>query len=102
MATPHVAGAVALMLSAQPSLRGKVSTIEAILKDSAFHINSALCSSSGSWPNNVFGYGRLNAKAAADMARTTFSPMSGAFSAVVLRIADRLGPCGCELDGHDQ
>jgi serine protease AprX len=81
MATPHVAGAVALLLSAQPSLRGKVSTIEAILKDSAFHINSASCSSSGSWPNNVFGYGRLNAKAAADMALTTFSPASAAFSA---------------------
>ena len=82
MATPHVAGAVALVLSAQPSLRGKVSTIEAILTDSAFHINSALCSSSGSWPNNVFGFGRLNVKAATDMALTTFSPMSGAFNAV--------------------
>jgi len=80
MATPHVAGAVALLLSTQPSLRGKVSAIEGILKDSAFHINSALCSSSGSWPNNVFGYGRLNAKAAADMALTTFSPLSGAFA----------------------
>ena len=81
MATPHVAGAVALTLSAQPSLRGKVSTIEAILKDSAVHINSALCSSNGSWPNNVFGYGRMDAKAAADMALTTFAPLSGAFSA---------------------
>jgi len=81
MATPHIAGAVALTLSAQPSLRGKVSTIEAILKDSAVHINSALCSSSGSWPNNVFGYGRMDAKAAADMALTTFSPQSGAFGA---------------------
>lgn len=81
MATPHVAGAVALMLSAQPSLRGKVSTIEAILKDSAVHIDSAFCSSSGNWPNNVFGYGRLDAKAAADMALTTFSPQSSAFSA---------------------
>jgi serine protease AprX len=82
MATPHIAGAVALTLSAQPSLRGKVSTIETILKDSAVHIDSALCSSSGSWPNNVFGYGRMDAKAAADMALTTFSPQSGAFSAV--------------------
>jgi subtilisin family serine protease len=80
MATPHVAGAVALVLSAQPKLRGKVSIIEAILKDAAFHIDSALCSSSGSWPNNVFGYGRLNAKAAADIALTTFSPMSMAFT----------------------
>ena len=82
MATPHVAGAVALTLSAQPSLRGKVSTIEAILEDSAVHINSALCSSSGTWPNNVFGYGRLDALAAANMALTTFSPQSAAFTAV--------------------
>ena len=82
MATPHVAGAVALTLSAQPSLRGKVSTIEAILEDSASHINSALCSSSGTWPNNVFGNGRLDALAAANMALTTFSPQSAAFTAV--------------------
>jgi hypothetical protein len=81
MATPHVAGAVALTICAQPSLRGNVSTIEAILKDSAVHIDSASCSSSGTWPNNVFGYGRLNAKAAADMALTTFSPRSGAYGA---------------------
>ena len=75
MATPHVAGAVALLLSAQPSLRGNVAAIEGILKASAFHISSSLCSSSGS-PNNVFGHGRLDAKAAADMGLTTFSPRS--------------------------
>ena len=79
MATPHVAGAVALLLSAQPNLRGKVPTIEAILKDTAFHISSVSCSSNG-WPNNVYGYGRLDAKAATDMALTTFWPLSGAYS----------------------
>jgi serine protease AprX len=84
MATPHVAGAVALTLSSQPSLRGKVSTIEAILKDSAVHLqetSSPFCSASG-WPNNTFGYGRLDALAAANMALTTFSPQSAAFTAV--------------------
>lgn len=81
MATPHVAGAVALLLSIQPSLRGNVSAIEDILRDSAFHISSSLCSSSGS-PNNVFGSGRLNVKAAADIALTTFSPKSAAFTAM--------------------
>jgi len=77
MATPHVAGAVALTLSADPSRRGQVSTVEGILKDSAFHISSSSCSSSGV-PNNVFGYGRLDAKGAVDLALTTIAPASRA------------------------
>ena len=40
MATPHVAGGVALTLSAQPWLRGQVSTVEAVIKDSAVHVSS--------------------------------------------------------------
>ncbi len=79
MAGPHVAGAIALVLSAQPSLRGQVSIIENILKDAAVDIASTSCSSSGT-PNNVFGHGRLDAKAAAGIALTTFSPRSAAFS----------------------
>lgn len=66
MATPHVAGAVALLLSARPVLRGDVMRTRMILNDSASHLNSSLCSSSGTWPNNVFGYGRLDVKAAVD------------------------------------
>jgi serine protease AprX len=79
MATPHVAGAIALMLSAQPNLRGKVAAIEGILKDSAVHVPLTACSSSGS-PNNVYGYGRLDAKAAVDMALTTFTPTNAIFN----------------------
>ena len=67
MATPHVAGAVALLLSAQPSLRHDVTNIENFLNTNAVHISSTSCSSSGS-PNNTFGYGRLNIKAAVDAA----------------------------------
>jgi serine protease AprX len=81
MATPHVAGAIALVISAQPKLRGQVATIEGIIEDSAVHISSTSCSSSGV-PNNVFGYGRLDVKAAADMALTVASPQSLSFSAV--------------------
>ncbi len=79
MAAPHVAGAIALMLSAQPSLRGHVSIIENLMRDAAFPLSSVLCSSSGV-PNNLFGYGRLDIKTGADMALTTFSPLSEAFS----------------------
>jgi len=67
MATPAVAGAVALLWSAVPALRGQVSVTEQILNDSAVHLASTECISSG-WPNNTFGYGRLDVKAAYDLA----------------------------------
>jgi hypothetical protein len=60
MAGPHVAGAVALLISAHPALRGQVAVVEQVLNDSADHVNSSSCSSSGSWPNNYWGYGRLD------------------------------------------
>jgi serine protease AprX len=67
MASPHVAGAVALLWSAQPLLRNDVSTTETIINETATHISSAACTSSGS-PNNTFGYGRLDIKKAVDVA----------------------------------
>lgn len=67
MATPHVAGAVALLWSAQPGIRGNVGFAEQILNNAAVHVSSASCSSSGV-PNNVYGYGRLDIKAAVDAA----------------------------------
>jgi subtilisin family serine protease len=66
MATPHVAGCVALLWSARPILRHDVARTETVLNNSAFHINSAACSSSGTYPNNTFGYGRIDVKAAVD------------------------------------
>ena len=65
MATPHVAGAVALLWSAHPELRNNIPATEDVLNSSAVHLNSTLCSSNGS-PNNVFGFGRLDIKAAVD------------------------------------
>ena len=63
MATPHVAGAVALLWSERPILRHDVTATENILNDSAVHISSTACSSSGS-PNNTYGYGRIDVLAA--------------------------------------
>ena len=63
MATPHVAGGTALLLSARPILHHDVAMQRTVLNNSAFHLNSTLCSSSG-YPNNTFGYGRLDAQAA--------------------------------------
>lgn len=62
MAGPHVAGAVALLLSAQPTLKGQVNTIETILESTANALITAdTCGQTqGITPNNVFGYGRIN------------------------------------------
>lgn len=59
MAGPHIAGAVALLWSVRPDLIGQIDTTENYINDNAFHIESTECSSSG-WPNNLFGYGKLD------------------------------------------
>jgi subtilisin family serine protease len=67
MAAPHVAGTVALMWSANPKLKGLVDETAKILKQTAVATTSKLsCGgvSGGAVPNNVFGYGRLDAYAA--------------------------------------
>jgi subtilisin family serine protease len=65
MAGPHVAGAVALLLSAVPSLSGNPDAIEQRLNDTAFRLSTESCSSMpGVYPNNLFGYGRLDILAA--------------------------------------
>jgi uncharacterized repeat protein (TIGR01451 family) len=63
MAAPHVAGLVALLISAQPALRGQVSEIETIIEQTALHKSWTDCSSSGV-PNNTYGWGRIDALAA--------------------------------------
>jgi serine protease AprX len=64
MAGPHVGGAVALLLSAVPSLDGNVTAIETRLTNTAVRNatnSTALCSSTaGVYPNNLFGFGRLD------------------------------------------
>ncbi len=73
MAGPHVAGAVALILSAVPALKGKVEIVEDILKKSA-RPNRAEKSCGGvdslAIPNNTFGHGRLDILKALQLAQT--------------------------------
>lgn len=75
MAGPHVAGAVAIIISANPRLAGQVERIETILEQSATPIFTAeTCASySGSRsPNPFSGYGRIDLQAAVERARSPF------------------------------
>ena len=65
MAAPHVAGLVALLISAQPALRGQVCEIESIIEQSAVHKAWTGCESSGV-PNHAYGWGRIDALAAVE------------------------------------
>ncbi len=60
MASPHVAGLVALLISANPSMRGQVEALETAIEQSAKQISSTECSSTGV-PNNLYGWGRIQA-----------------------------------------
>ncbi len=71
MAAPHVAGLVALVISANPDLAGQVDTIEDIIERTAFpRTTTQACGgdSATQVPNNVFGWGRINALAAVEEA----------------------------------
>src|SRR5947207_893979 len=63
MATPHIAGAMALLWSARPELRHDIAASRTTLNNSAVHIQSASCGDSGP-PNNVYGWGRVDILAA--------------------------------------
>jgi subtilisin family serine protease len=70
MASPMVAGAVALIWSANPALLGDVATTESILRESATPLFSDKCGSlNNSRPNNVFGMGLLDVDEAVRQAR---------------------------------
>lgn len=70
MAGPHVVGVVALVLSANPGLAGNPDAVEEILKLTAVpRTTTQNCDGSGTQvPNNVYGYGIIDALAAVQMA----------------------------------
>lgn len=69
MAAPLVAGTVALMWSANPSLLGDYERTVALIKGSARPLRDDSCGDGQQVPNNVYGYGRVDAYAAVQRAR---------------------------------
>jgi subtilisin family serine protease len=70
MATPHVAGVVALLWSANPTLIGDLAGTERVLTSTALARPTTECGTPATTvPNNVFGWGRLDARAAVLQAR---------------------------------
>ena len=63
MATPHIAGAMALLWCARPELRHDITGSRTVLNDAAHFISSTLCGNPGP-PNNVYGWGRVDISAA--------------------------------------
>lgn len=65
MAAPHVVGALALMMSADPALKGDVDGVTALLASTATDILDDTCGGDADGdPNNVYGDGRIDAAAA--------------------------------------
>ena len=77
MATPHIAGAVALLWSANPALQNDIDTTETTLNDAAHFISSTQCGTAGP-PNNVYGWGRVDIFAAVSGGSPTPTPTATA------------------------
>src|SRR5262249_2058743 len=74
MATPHVAGAMALLWSAIPGLQNQIDASRAVLNNTAAHIDSTQCGAAGP-PNNVYGWGRVDILAAVTGITPTPTPV---------------------------
>lgn len=89
MAGPHVAGTVALMITANPRLRGEVLKLETLLKTTATPLYSKdTCGGirGDSLPNPVYGYGRINALAAVKAAQEVVTDTPEVGASVSLRV----------------
>ena len=70
MASPHVGGSVGLLIAVEPKLKGQIDQLEELLRKTAVpRTSTQACGGvpGSQIPNNVFGWGRIDVKAAADM-----------------------------------
>ena len=72
MATPHIAGAMALLWSAHPELRNQIDASRDALDNAAHVITSTQCGAAGP-PNNVYGWGRVDILAAVGSGGSTIT-----------------------------
>ncbi len=109
MAGPHVAGAVALLIAAQPRLAGQVDSLENILEMTADFVSTTdSCGGvlPSQIPNNLVGYGRINLERALQMIRPDLYIAAGRLEdnklyvfpnpvsqKVLLRTKQNLGAC---------
>ena len=70
MACPHVTGAVALLISANPALAGNIDVLQMLLKMNAEPKVSTQCPPFVDTPNDVWGWGILDVEAAVLAAQT--------------------------------
>ncbi|MGW6206319.1 S8 family serine peptidase [Streptomyces sp. NPDC055089] len=76
MATPHVAGAVALLWSAAPSLIGNIEETRKLLNEGARDVEDTHCGGTTGM-NNVWGEGKLDILASVEKAPHTAAVVSG-------------------------
>jgi subtilisin family serine protease len=92
MAGPHVAGLVALLISANPELAGEVDKIEDIIEQTALPKTTAEnCGSvpGTNIPNNTYGYGRIDALAAVNIALpSNYIPYVKQQNSIIIRNPD--------------
>jgi subtilisin family serine protease len=77
MASPHVAGLAALLISVNPALSGQVENLEKAITQTALPITTNEgCggNSTSEVPNNVYGWGRIDAFAAYQAVRPIIDP----------------------------
>ncbi len=89
MAGPHVAGLVALLISADPGLAGQVETIETIIEQTAVPMRSNQnCGdvSGMEVPNAVYGHGRIDALEAVQRALSQVSQSGQALPGDAVRV----------------